>query len=129
MMAGTRAGVFYHDGYLSPWFEVLSSAAQGSPMSPMLYVLAAQPLAARPSQLQAAGVRGGWNSVARWHPYSTRPATSTPTTSLHTATVQGAAAALAHAIKPFGAASNARLSLTKCAVVAVGMHAAWASRL
>jgi hypothetical protein len=55
MLAGTRAGVFYH-GHLSPWFQVPSSAAQGSPLSHLLYVVAAQPLAARLRQLQTAGV-------------------------------------------------------------------------
>ncbi len=30
-----RAGVQNH-GYLSPWFDVLASAAQGSPLSPLL---------------------------------------------------------------------------------------------
>jgi hypothetical protein len=58
VLAGTRAGVQYH-GYLSPWFDVLASAAQGSPMSPLLYALAAQPLAARLRQLQHAGIVDG----------------------------------------------------------------------
>jgi hypothetical protein len=39
MLAGTRAGVLYH-AYMSPWCEVLSGAAQGSPLSPVLYILA-----------------------------------------------------------------------------------------
>jgi hypothetical protein len=34
-------------------------------------------------------------------------------TSVHTRTVQGAAAAMQHDIVPFGAATNARLSLPK----------------
>jgi hypothetical protein len=51
MLADTKAGVLYH-GYLSPWFDVLSGAAQGSPLFPMLYILAVQPLAARLRHLQ-----------------------------------------------------------------------------
>jgi hypothetical protein len=117
MMAGTRAGVFYH-GHLSPWFEVLSSAAQGSPLSPMLYVLAAQPLAARLRQLQAAGVVDGiqmpdGSLAPPCHQHA-------DDTSLHTATVQGADAAMEHAVVPFGAASNARLSLPKCVGMLLG---------
>jgi hypothetical protein len=58
VLAGTRAGVMYH-GNLSPGLEVRSSAVQGSPFSRLLYVLAAQPLAARLRQLQAMGVVEG----------------------------------------------------------------------
>jgi hypothetical protein len=69
MLAGTRAGVLYH-GYMSPWFEVLSGAAQGSPLSPVLYILAAQPLAAKLRQLQAAGRIGLPDSEVRASPWA-----------------------------------------------------------
>ncbi len=71
MLADTKAGVLYH-GYLSLWFDVLSGAAQGGPLSPMLYILAAQPLAARLRQLQAAGRIDGIQ-VARRQPGAAVP--------------------------------------------------------
>ena len=43
--AGLSANVQYN-GWLSPSFPVTSGIAQGSPLSPLLYVMAAQPLAA-----------------------------------------------------------------------------------
>jgi hypothetical protein len=64
MLAGTRAGVLYH-GYMSPWFEVLSGAAQGSPLSPVLYILAA-----KLRQLQAAGRIGLPDSEVRASPWA-----------------------------------------------------------
>ena len=84
----------------------------------MLYVLAAQPLAARLRQLQAAGVVDGilmpdGSLAPPCHQHA-------DDTSLHTATVHGAAAAMEHAVVPFGAASNARLSLPKCVGMLLG---------
>ncbi len=73
---------------MQPWFEVRSSAAQGSPLSLLLYVLAAQPLAARLHQLQATGVVDGIvlpdGSMA---PHCHQDADDT---TVYTATVQGA---------------------------------------
>jgi hypothetical protein len=97
---------------------VRSSAAQGSPLSPLLYVLVVQPLAARLPQLQAAGVVDGillpdGTMAPPCHQHA-------DDTTVHTATVQGAAAAMEHAIVPFGAASNARLSLPKCIGMLLG---------
>ncbi len=117
VLAGTWAGVQYH-GHLSPWFDVLSSAAQGSPLSPLLYVLAAQPLAARLRQLQRDGVIDGivlpdGSLAPPCHQHA-------DDTSVHTATVRGAAAAIRLAITPFGAASNARLAPPKCLGMLLG---------
>jgi hypothetical protein len=55
MLKDTVAVVLYH-GYLCPRFAVLSGVAQGSPLTPLLYLVAAQPLAARLRQLQEAGL-------------------------------------------------------------------------
>jgi hypothetical protein len=121
MLADTRAGVLYH-GYLSPWFAVLSGAAQGSPLSPMLYILAAQPLAARLRQLQAAGRIDGiqlpdGSLAPPCHQHA-------DDTSIHTATVQAAAVAHTEAVVPFAASSNALLSVPKCIGMLLGPEAA-----
>ena len=110
MLAGTRAAVMYH-GHISPWFDVLSGAAQGSPLSPLLYVLAAQPLAAQLKKLQSLGhidaIRMPDGSLAPpVHQHA-------DDTTIHTATRQGAAVALREAVLPFGAASNARPNVQK----------------
>ena len=117
MLADTKAGVLYH-GYLSPWFDVLSGAAQGSPLSPMLYILAAQPVAARLRQLQASGridgIRLPDGSLAPpCHQHA-------DDTSIHTATVQAAAVAVTEVVMPFAASSNALLSVPKCVGMLLG---------
>ena len=104
MLAGTRAGALYH-GYMSPWFEVLSGAAQGSPLSPVLYILAAQPLAAKLRQLQEAGRIDGillpdGSLAPPCHQHA-------DDTSIHTATVAAAAVAVTEVVLPFCCATNA----------------------
>jgi hypothetical protein len=96
-MADTKAGVLYH-GYLSPWFDMLSGAAQGSPLSPMLCILAAQPIAARLRQLQEAGRIDGiqlpdGSLAPPCHQHA-------DDTSIHLATVQAAAVAHTEAGRP-----------------------------
>ena len=75
-------------------------------------------MAARLRQLQAAGVVDGiqmpdGSLAPPCHQHA-------DDTSLPTATVQGAAAVVKHAVVPFGAASNARLSLPKCVDMLLG---------
>jgi hypothetical protein len=110
MLAGTRAAVTFH-GHLSPWVDVLAGAAQGSPLSPLLYILAAQPLAARLRQLQRLGVLDG----VRMPDGSLAPPCHqhADDTTIVTKTAAGAAVALQEAVHPFGAASNARLQVAK----------------
>jgi hypothetical protein len=103
-------GVLYH-GYLFPLVAVLSGVAQGSPLSPVLYLLAAQPLAARLRQLQDQGVvdgirmpGGGLAPPCHQH---------ADDTAVHTATLEGAQRALTEGVLVFGAASNARLNASK----------------
>ena len=54
MLAGTQAQVSLNGHYTDP-FPVLRSVQQGSPLSVLLYCIAAQPLAAHLRQAQAAG--------------------------------------------------------------------------
>jgi hypothetical protein len=75
----------------------------------MLYILAAQPLAARLRQLQAAGRIDGiqlpdGSLAPPCHQHA-------DDTSIHTATVQAAAVAHTEAVVPFAASSNALLSV------------------
>ena len=110
LLQGSVAGVLYH-GFLSPWVPVLCSVAQGSPASPVLYLIAAQPLAARLRQLQAAGlvdavVLPDGSAAPPSHQHA-------DDTTLHTRTPHGAREALRLAVEPFCRASNARLNVSK----------------
>ena len=55
LLAGTMARVSLN-GYYSPTFPVRNSVQQGSPLSTLLYVISAQPMAAHLRQQQACGV-------------------------------------------------------------------------
>jgi hypothetical protein len=55
LLAGTQGSIVFNGGHRSRVFDIPSGCAQGSPLSPLLYVIAAQPLAARCRALQAAG--------------------------------------------------------------------------
>jgi len=118
MLKDAEAMVLYH-GYLSPRFAVLSGVAQGSPLSPQLYLVAAQPLAARLRQLQAEGrmdaVRMPDGSDA---PPSHQHADDT---TIHTKTPQGAAVALQHGVVPFGRASGAVVNVGKSLGMLLGL--------
>jgi hypothetical protein len=52
LLQGTRAQLMFNRGQLSRTIAIDAGCAQGSPLSPLLYVIAAQPLAARCRQLQ-----------------------------------------------------------------------------
>ena len=121
LLAGTSASVAVA-GAPSRRFPVLSGAAQGSPLSPLLYVIAAQPLAAALRKLQDAGtvdaVRLPDGQAA---PVSHQHADDT---SIHTATVESAKTAIDRAVRPFCAASGAVLSVSKCKGVTLGAHRA-----
>jgi hypothetical protein len=98
LLQGTQAVVSF-GGCFSRMFAVRSGAAQGSPLSPLLYVTAAQPLAAALRKLQRDGlidsIRLPGGVVA---PASHQHADDT---SIHTATVEGAKRALDRAVLPF----------------------------
>ena len=108
MLHNTQAGVLYH-GFLSPWVDVLSGVAQGSPLSPALYLIAAQPLAAKLRLLQNQGLIDniclpGGTRAPSCHQHA-------DDTSVHTATAQGAKNALDLAVVPFSVATNAKLNV------------------
>lgn len=128
LLSGTVASVSYH-GFLSPWVAVLSGVAQGSPVSPGLYLIAAQPLAARLRQLQAAGqVDAVVLPSGKLAPPSHQHADDT---NLHTRTPSGAKAALDLAVVPFSRATNARLNVGKSHGMLLGgpQHVSDARRL
>lgn len=110
MLAGTTAQVSLN-GFYSPSFRVGRSVQQGSPLSVLLYIIAAQPLAAalrlaarqgvvRPLQLPG-GVAA---PVCQQH---------ADDTTLHVLAPQDVAAALQGPVQDFCLASNARVSRPK----------------
>ncbi len=119
LLAGTHA-VGSFGGCFSRMFAVRSGAAQGSPLSPLLYVAAAQPLAAALRRLQGEGsidsVRLPAGLVA---PASHQHADDT---SIHTGTVEGAKKALDLAVQPFCQASGSKLSVSKSEGLTLGSH-------
>ena len=119
MLGGTQ-GMVRFNGFVSRPFPILSGVPQGSPLSPLLYLIAVQPLAARLRKLQQQGVI---------------PAVLLPDgspappcfqhaddTVLHSASVQGAAAAIQQAVEPFCRASGAQLSKPKSKGLLLGSH-------
>ena len=120
LLEGTKAVVSF-GGCFSRMFSVRSGAAQGSPLSPLLYVAAAQPLAAALRRLQqdgdidAVSLPGGVTA-----PPSHQHADDT---SIHTATVQGAQKAIELAVQPFCRASGSSLNLGKSEGLTLGGHA------
>jgi hypothetical protein len=119
LLEGTCAIVRFGNGY-SRTFAVDSGVAQGSPLSPLLFVAAVQPLAARLWHLQAAGridaIRLPDGKLA---PPSHQHADDI---TLHTATADGAARALDLAVDPFCAASGSKLNRAKSKAITLGSH-------
>ena len=119
LLEGSVAEARFGDTY-SRHFAVLSGAAQGSPLSPLLFVAAVQPLAARLRRLQATGridaisLPGG--ALA---PPSHQHADDT---TIHTATAAGIAGAISLAVQPFCAASASHLNTQKCTGLTLGSH-------
>ena len=101
-------------------FNVRSGAAQGSPLSPLLYVTAAQPLAAALRRLQREGIIDSIRLPGEvLAPASHQHADDT---SIHTATVEGAKKALDLAVLPFCEASGSKLSISKSEGLTLGSH-------
>ena len=120
LLAGTRGQIVFNGGHTSRVFDIPSGCAQGSPLSPLLYVVAAQPLAARCRQLQQEG---------RFSSISMPDGSPAPCchqheddTTLHAETVTGVRTLLQQAVEPFCAASGAKLNTSKCQGMVLGAH-------
>ena len=120
LLEGTRGQVVFNGGHVSREFDIPSGCAQGSPLSPLLYVIAAQPLAAKCRQLQREG------SVAS---ICLPDGTAAPCchqhaddTTLHGETVDSVCTLLQRAVEPFCAASGAKLNRSKSKGMTLGAH-------
>lgn len=123
LLAGTQGSIVFNGGHRSRVFNIPSGCAQGSPLSPLLYVIAAQPLAARCRALQAAGrvssiMLPSGQAAPAIHQHA-------DDTSLHAASQQDVQVLVQQAVQPFCAASGALLSPNKCEGLTVGSHAAF----
>ena len=123
MLHGTKARVRYH-GWHTPLMDINSGVAQGSPLSPLLWVLAAQPLSSRMQLLQQQGVVGGialpdGTLAPPCHQHA-------DDTTIHTDTRQSAQRALDLGVRPFERASNSRLNVDKCLGLELGQSAPFA---
>lgn len=119
LLQGSQAFITYN-GHTSRTFEVPAGCAQGSPLSPLLYVISAQPLAARVRQLQVQGI------IA---PIPMPDGAAAPPmhmhaddTTLHTVHVDAAAQVLSLAVEPYQEASGAKLNVPKSWGLTLGSH-------
>jgi hypothetical protein len=120
LMADTRATVGF-GGVQSRAFAVRAGAAQVSPLSPLLYVIAAQPLAAALCHVQADGYIGTVQLPARPRlPPSHQHADEI---SIHTDSVASAKVAIDRAITPFCQASGSVLNISKLTWLQLGARA------
>jgi hypothetical protein len=104
LLAGTQGQIVFNGGHTSRVFDIPSGCAQGSPLSPLLYVIAAQPLAARCRQLQ----QQGSISSMRMPDGTAAPCSHqhADDTTLHGETVADVQTLLQQAVEPFCAASG-----------------------
>ncbi len=110
MLAGTQAAVMLN-GFRTSLFPIHSGLPQGSPFSPVLYVIAAQPLASHLRYLQRSG---------RFQSIATPTGTPAPVchqhaddTTLHLPSIHDAAVALTEGVQVFCAATGSRLNTGK----------------
>lgn len=120
LLEGTQGQIMFNRGQRSRVFSIASGCAQGSPLSPLLFVMASQPLAARCRQLQRTGVFGsihlpGGQPAPCCHQHA-------DDTTLHAAGTLGIKVLLDQAVQPFCSASNAKLNISKTQGLAVGSH-------
>jgi hypothetical protein len=117
LLHGTRARCLFN-GHLTRSFAVSSGVAQGSPLSPLLYVLAAQPLAAKIRQLQQQGAyqpvqQPGGQPAPGSHQHA-------DDTTLHARSVEDAEKLVELAVEPFCRATNSKLNANKTKVLLLG---------
>ena len=119
LLTGTRARCQVN-GFHSRDFQVLSGVAQGSPLSPVLYVIAAQPLAARlrhlhrEGRLRGIGLPGGHAPLSHQH---------ADDTTMHAHSLADLDVAIKHALQPFCDASASRAHPSKAGVMLLGRAA------
>ena len=119
LLEGTRAKICFN-GFTSRVFEVVAGCAQGSPLSPLLYVIAAQPLASRCRKLLQAGrVHGVALPAGVVAPVIHQHADDT---TLHASSVDSISVLLREAVQPFCAASGGQVNLAKSWGLTVGTH-------
>ena len=118
LLAGTQGQIVFNGGNTSRVFDIPSGCAQGSPLSPLLYVIAAQPLAARCRQLQ----RDGSFSSISMPDGSPAPCCHqhADDTTLHAETVVGVRTLLRQAVQPFCAANGAKVNVGKSQGMVLG---------
>jgi hypothetical protein len=119
LLRGTQARVRYH-GWHTPLMQLTTGLAQGSPLSPLLWVIVAQPLAARMRQLQRQGLVGAIqlpNGVLAppVHQHA-------DDTTIHTDSRASAATALQQGVNLFAAATNSKLNISKSHGLEVGTN-------
>ncbi len=117
LLRDTRAACRFN-GFHTRTFDVLSGVAQGSPLSPALYLIAAQPLAARLRQLQRRGTLGG----IRLPDSSLAPpsAQHADDTTLHLPSPDDLSIAWRLAVEPFCEASGSRAHPDKTKAMLLG---------
>ena len=122
LLQGTAAQILYNRGFLSRQFSIDSGCAQGSPISPLLYVIAAQPLAAKCRQVQQ---QPGFDSI-NMPDAAAAPACHqhADDTTLHAASVGSLQLLLVRAVRPYCRASGGQLNLGKSKGMVMGSHAA-----
>eukprot|EP00775_Hariotina_reticulata_P015040 gene15040-biopygen865 len=120
LLQGTQAQLMFNKGQLSRTIAIDAGCAKGSPLSPLLYVIAAQPLAARCRQLLLAA---GFNAIllpeGRPAPCSHQHADDT---TLHAADIASVHVLLQQAVQPFCRATGGKLNITKSKGMVMGSH-------
>jgi hypothetical protein len=119
LLRDTQAWICYN-GHRSREFVVPAGCAQGSPLSPLLYVISAQPLSARVRLLQSQGIISGITMPDG----SLAPPLQTHAddTNSHTAGIDSAELVLDLAIVPHEGASGGRLNRPKSWGLTLGTH-------
>ena len=118
LLAGTGAHVMFN-GHRTRRFDITSGMAQGSPLSPLLFNLQAQPLASYLQHLQARGsLRPILLPDASPAPPSQQHADDT---TLHLHSLADLPIAT-QAVAPYGAASGAWLNMSKSKGLLLGSH-------
>ena len=122
LQSNTRSAVLFN-GWRSDSFSVRSGLPQGSPLSPLLYVIAAQPLA---SALRAQAASGLFECIRLPDGTPAPPSHQhADDTTLHTLTRAGAASAVNGPVATFCAASGSSLNRAKSAGLLFGPEAAF----